>query len=303
MITLFLASAVFAAPIMFDAAKAAERQSEGVIDLLRKVGVWGCQFQNLDPKKIAMSELDLIVVDPILNSRDIAAEVVQSMKRRPDGRRRLVMAYLSLGEAENYRDYWQDEWSKKPPSWMGPENPNWPNNFVVRYWDPDWQTLQFGQPNAILDRIIRAGFDGVFLDRVDAYADWEEENTDGQDQMIHLVSSLAKYAREKVQNFLVMAQNAEELLSDPRYLRTVNGINKEDLFFGLSGPEIPNTEPEVKWSLVRLRAAQQHGMEIFAIEYLHDEQKISIAKRRFSELGFRPFFGHRMLDRMPGVLP
>jgi len=39
----------------------------------------------------------------------------------------------------------------------------------VKYWHPGWQQLLYGSEAAALDQIIRAGFDGVFLDVVDAY--------------------------------------------------------------------------------------------------------------------------------------
>jgi hypothetical protein len=44
------------------------------------------------------------------------------MKRKPDGSRRLITAYLSVGETENYRYYWKPQWSKQRPAWIGKEN-------------------------------------------------------------------------------------------------------------------------------------------------------------------------------------
>ena len=34
----------------------------------------------------------------------------------------------------SYYVYWQPEWKDAPPSFLGPENPDWPENFKVRYW-------------------------------------------------------------------------------------------------------------------------------------------------------------------------
>jgi cysteinyl-tRNA synthetase len=39
----------------------------------------------------------------------------------------------------------------------------------VKYWRPEWQDILYGSREAYLDKIISAGFDGAFLDVVDAY--------------------------------------------------------------------------------------------------------------------------------------
>jgi cysteinyl-tRNA synthetase len=97
-----------------------------------------------------------------------AAQVAQ-MKVKPDGKRRKVIAYLSIGEAEDYRYYWQNGWGEGDPSFIHEENPGWPGNFKVEYWDPRWQAIIFGY----LRMIVKAGFDGVYLDIIDAYEYFE----------------------------------------------------------------------------------------------------------------------------------
>jgi len=51
------------------------------------------------------------------------------------------------------------------PSWLDKENPDWPGNYKVRFWDSGWQAIIF----QYLDKILAQGFDGVYLDLVDAY--------------------------------------------------------------------------------------------------------------------------------------
>ena len=50
---------------------------------------------------------------------------VARLRKKPDGKPRLVLAYLSVGEAEDYRAYWKKGWKEKPPAWLGPESPVW----------------------------------------------------------------------------------------------------------------------------------------------------------------------------------
>jgi cysteinyl-tRNA synthetase len=102
------------------------------------------------------------------------AEVAQ-LHQKANGGQRLVIAYMSIGEAEDYRYYWQASWAATPPSWLSAENPDWPGNYKVKYWDAAWQSIIYGNSNAYLDRILSAGFDGTYLDIIDGFEYWEGE--------------------------------------------------------------------------------------------------------------------------------
>ena len=79
---------------------------------------------------------------------------VELMKQKPDGSRRLVIAYMSIGEAETYRPYWNKAWRKEPPEWLGKENRQWRGNFGVKFWEPGWQAIVFDYA----ERMVAAGF-------------------------------------------------------------------------------------------------------------------------------------------------
>ncbi len=89
----------------------------------RRVSRWGCQYQNIDLDAVARSDLDLIVLDPIVEGDRLQIAADSPLRRKPGGARRLVFAYLSVGEAESYRPYWQASWRTEPPQWLGPEIP------------------------------------------------------------------------------------------------------------------------------------------------------------------------------------
>lgn len=116
---------------------------------------------------------DLLIIDPAYEDGDLTAEEVTSLKVKPQGGTRLVMAYLSIGQAEDYRFYWRPEWDATPPDWLLEPDPDWPGNYYVRYWDSGWHDVLFGHASAALDRIQAAGFDGVYLDKVDAFEHFE----------------------------------------------------------------------------------------------------------------------------------
>lgn len=43
------------------------------------------------------------------------------------------------------------------------------------YWTKPWRDILFGQSDSYLDKVLAAGFDGVYLDVVDAYEYFEEQ--------------------------------------------------------------------------------------------------------------------------------
>lgn len=117
---------------------------------------------------------DAIIMD-YFYSEDVALtnDDVVSLKTKANGGSRLVISYMSIGEAEDYRYYWQDSWYSSAPSWLKGENPDWPGNYKVEYWDPDWQAIIYGSSDAYLNRIVAAGFDGVYLDIIEAFEYFE----------------------------------------------------------------------------------------------------------------------------------
>ncbi len=112
-----------------------------------------------------------------LKSRDVAL-----LKSKKNGGSRLVIAYMSIGVAETYRYYWHESWDKNKdgradpaaPDWLTEENPDWEGNYKVRYWDPGWQSIIYGNDNSYLKNIIDNGFDGVYLDIIDAFYYFEK---------------------------------------------------------------------------------------------------------------------------------
>ena len=288
------------APLGLRAAPADERA--GLRRQLQSVRHWGCQYQNIDLARLAASDLDLIAIEPSLDDdtrRFVTADQVEALKRKPDGSRRLVLGYLCVGEADTGRWFWPKEWVAKPPEWLGPENPEWPGSFPVQYWQPEWRALLLGSSESLLGRIVSAGYDGALLDRVDAYAEWEPVVPDAAARMVDLVEAIAKDARSQRPGFLLVPQNAEPLLQEPRYRRTIDGLNKESLLTGLRGPNRFNTSADVAWSLGYIEQAREAGLKLLATEYASDPAVVRKATKRLRELGFTPFVGRRALDRTP----
>ena len=169
---------------------------------LDQVQYWAYQIQKLDTadavEKLAASRYDMLVVEPtVTQDWDFnTKEMVQKLKasKAYDGvHRKLVIAYIDIGQAEEWRWYWHghptyegstkscDEFIPEIQKWapwvVACDPDGWGGNYPVAYWDPAWHEIvtegtQLGADiqavyfDSILDEVVQDGFDGVYLDWV-----------------------------------------------------------------------------------------------------------------------------------------
>jgi cysteinyl-tRNA synthetase len=124
---------------------------------------------------IGKTNYDLIILDLFFDDSQLTASDLAQIKIKNNGAARMALCYMSIGEAEVYRYYWNNAWIKNPPAWLDQENPDWAGNYKVKYWDPDWQQIIFGTNKSYVKGILDAGFDGVYLDIIDAFEFYEEK--------------------------------------------------------------------------------------------------------------------------------
>lgn len=274
---------------------------------------WGYQLNGMRVEDAAKSPFDLIVADATAGhaaGRHFQRGEVEKLKKKPDGSRRLVLSYLSIGEAEDYRpDYFTPEYlSEDAPDWLLHENPQWKGNRIVRFCQEGWQRTILGDDdgrsvyNSIdpspLYQLIELGFDGIYLDRVDVYAEVAKACPDSARKMVEFVARLAAHARKRDPNFLVILQNAEELVRNPLMLSTIDGLAKEDLFYGADHSERSNAPAAVTDALGHLKAVKTSGRPVFVVDYVTDTAKKADAKRRIEENGFIPYIAPRDLGAL-----
>lgn len=303
----------------------------------RLVRNWGYRLQggkrkskanNLTLADIARAPHDLIVTD---FSRDgsgngaFSAADVEKMKQR-DGANSVIVSYISIGEASDYRDHWRDDWTayadkelraageltEYAPPWLGAWNENWPNSRKVRYWHKDWQHIIFNsERTGWLDRIVAAGFDGAYLDIVDAYYHWACEvakddcragdpttEREAASRMIDFVVALAEHTREINPEFLVIPQNAVHIIDAlededhkrrDRYLEAISAIAAEDLFFRGPKPENNALEPDEEAIDALVRDFLDSGKPVLSVDYLSEKKKIAKYHEEARARGFMPY--------------
>ena len=122
---------------------------------------------------VTATNYDAIIMDLFLNDEVFTASEINQLRNKANGGKRIVICYMSIGEAEDYRYYWDASWNTSKPSWIVAENPDWAGNFKVRYWNEDWQNIIYKNSDSYLDKILTADFDGVYLDIIDGFEYFE----------------------------------------------------------------------------------------------------------------------------------
>ena len=210
--------------------------------------------------EIEASAYDMVVIDFISSQAGSAdypmAEAIARLHRSPHPK--IVLAYLNIGEAEDYRAYWQPGWQAGNPEWMLRDDPEgWLGDFPVAYWHDEWREIWLGQVG-LIRQVVDAGFDGMYLDWVEAYDDEAviaaaaHDAVDPRAEMVRWVGELASAARTSRPGFLVIAQNAASLLPEEAYALVLDGVAQEQIWFD-GGPDdhppgdcpLPRMEAEV----------------------------------------------------------
>jgi cysteinyl-tRNA synthetase len=245
------------------------------------------QLQDVKHKTLSNTSFDIGVID--IDDANFSPSEVLELKNQ----NKSIVSYLSIGEAENYRDYWiEGNFDNNPPSFIDERNPDFPDNYKVEFWDPEWQQIVFNR----LDEIITAGYDGVYLDIIDAYFYYEEKGrTSARKEMEDFVIEIARRGRERKPGFLIIPQNSPELVNDSEYLNVIDGLGKEDTFFFDNRKVKKRT---VNRDLRFLKKITDEGKFVLAIDYPTKKSKqckfIELARKNH----FAPFVSNRNLDKI-----
>ncbi len=236
---------------------------------LSAVSSWAYWLQEPDLDSLADTEHDLVVIDYSLTGDadgEFSAADIQAL--RDSGK--TVLAYLSIGEAEDYRFYWKTKWKPGKPGWLLEENPDWEGNYKVKYWAGGWWKKGL---RPYLDRILDAGFDGVYLDLVDAYWWWHEEKgmkvRSTANRMCKLVERIANHGRDRAgEGFVVFTQNGVSILDDcskkwrTRFLVAIDGVAVESLFHEVFSDE------DQDYRLEKLAEFEDAGKLLLVVDYI-----------------------------------
>ncbi|RLC89694.1 MAG: hypothetical protein DRI77_15475 [Chloroflexi bacterium] len=256
------------------------------------------QLQNLNLTDVGNTAYDLVVMDYAADGDDataFTAAQIAALKDSPGGDK-IVLAYMSIGEAEDYRFYWQSGWTPGDPAWLDAANPDWPGNYKVHYWDPVWQTIIF----SYTDRLLDAGFDGAYLDIIDAYEYYADQGrTTAAQEMADFVAAIRAHARASDPDFYIFPQNAPELADEVTgYLSSVDGIGQEDIYYGYEDDDV-KTPPAITAELEGyLDLFKNGGKLVLTVDYATTQEHIDDAYAQSQAKGYVPFVTVRDLDQL-----
>ena len=280
-----------------------------------EIANWAYWLQEAQPDEIVKSGFDLFVMDYSYDGSDEERYLPEEIEKIKDAGI-IPICYISIGEAEDYRFYWQDEWLDNPPQWLGTTNPQWQGNYAVKYWDEDWKQIVF----EYIDKIIEQGFMGIYLDKVDEFEYWaDSSNIDGQ---VWLEDSTAKWMRQfihEIKNYIdnkvngifyIIPQNGERILEyEPDLVNIISAWAVEDVFYN---ELVPWSEEEWQYiyteRIVNLNKVLDAGHKVISVDYVDDgtgysgENKIRIDDfyAKCKQYNFIPYaaFSDRALSRL-----
>lgn len=316
---------------------------------LSDVRFWGYQIQSVSDAgavdALADSHYDMLVLEPTRtdwssNAREFdAAAMISRLKatKASDGtHRKLLIAYIDIGEAEDWRWYWtwSQEWlpgTPKPADWpdyiITHDPDGWGGNYPVAYWDDAWKDIviygrnQDAAPNgdytSMIDEVLRDGFDGIYLDWVEGFenvgvaAAAKTAGLNPAVEMIKFIREMRAYARARDPDFLIIQQNAAALAEGRSELfDVIDAIAQEEIWFdGVATDDWNDTDgydraldagdsDEIIGLLAAFRDA---GIPVFNCEYALDQA--AEAYRRSYERGYVPYCSRRSLGALTTTPP
>jgi cysteinyl-tRNA synthetase len=299
---------------------------------LQDVRSWMYQFQGLESKNaveaLAGSPYDLLVVEPMGTYRAAKDFDMKGMvSHLHAGKRgRLVLAYLDMGQADSNRAYWQKSW--KPPArgekgdpdfLLKPDPDGWKETYVVRPSDPRWQDLVL----ADVARVMSAGFDGLYLDWVEAYedktaaAEMKAQGLVPARAVVDFISRVRQEARKVEPSARTVVQNAPYLIDeDERLVGLVDAVAFENTWFrgkaesdwgDPEGGDRPNAPAEARDSTeARLKQYARYkaaGKPVLTVDYCLRADHAGKVYEESRARGLVPLVSRVALDRMTETPP
>jgi uncharacterized protein (TIGR01370 family) len=206
------------------------------------------------------------------------------------------LAYLSIGEADPRRDYWNEV--RTAPFLVEPD-PSWPENIRVDLRDPQWQAVLLDQE---IPRLLAMGFNGLMLDTIDTAPYLEAKDGVRFGGMRDALRELLRAINQKFPHAPLIANGTEALVDVAPF---VDGFVVEGVFATYDfGRRLyrETTAEERTWKLAQIdQALAVARRPVFTIEYadVGDAALTGWAAAEAERRGFRPYVTVKDLNMLP----
>jgi len=128
-------------------------------------------------------------------------------------------------------------------------------------------------------------------------------------EMRDFVQGISSYARGLQPGFIIIPQNGHELLTEngeetgtpaSDYIHAIDGVGREDLFFGYNEDNVPTPESEREYMIAFMDRAELNGIEVLVTDYCWTEPHVDYSYEQNADKGYISFAAdHRELDNIP----
>lgn len=274
---------------------------------LDEVKFWCYNIQQVNTQRqhdqLVGSHFDMYVLEPTRSEKsesdfDIKGLIseIREYNKINYNKDPIILAYVDIGQAENWRWYWQNGWQIGNPEWIVGSDPNgWEGNYPVAYWHKTWEDIViYGyMGKSFVEMTLKDGFDGIYMDWVEAFSDEnvidkaQAEGVNTGEKMFDFIEKIKNYARSESPNanpdYLIVAQNAPDLYDEntTRYVQLMDALAEEGVWYegeadvdwyGSNGYNFltQNWYPDWYTYVLETLPKIKGHMPVFCIEYAKD---------------------------------
>jgi cysteinyl-tRNA synthetase, unknown class len=261
------------------------------------------QLRSLKMAELRRSNADLLIIDPY-GGVSVPASQVRRLQKSRSGRR-IVIAYLPVAELSTRSPLWSAKWDAnrdgKPdtgaPAWLG--NRQGDGDYAVRYWLPAWKSFLFEGRDSLVQRLIRAGYDGMAMDVGPAFKTKEISAHDAEQALGKLLYFTTTKARGIKRRFYSLIMNPSEIRKYGDILLMHDGLLVDGFFYGHEQPGKKSSEEYLDAHEEILEELAREGRIILTVAYTRDPAQIRENARKSKAIGALPFATSRAMDRLP----
>jgi polysaccharide biosynthesis protein PelA len=213
------------------------------------------------------------------------------------GHGRDLLGYVSLGEIESHRPYFE---AAKAEGLLLNENPAWPGSFFVDFRNPRWRGRVIQH---LVPAVLESGFNGIFLDTLDDAAALERADPQKYPGMIAAAADLVRSLRLAFPQIRIMVNRGYDLL--PQIGPLIDILLGESVYTTYDGQNKTYARvsaPQYQQQVRSMREALRWNprLRICSLDYWNpsDIQEIRHIYQVERANGFAPYVATRELDRI-----